>query len=352
MPPDHRPAVLDHERDRTGVVLSRLRGQPDLSRPGVFQCVGDQVEQHLPQPSGIGQQRRRRAGGYADLKGDAALRRLRREHLGTGVKQPAQVEHARPDSQLAGLHLRHLQDVVDQCGQHVAGLACQSQQRLLRRRQAATAEQAQRIEQGVQRRADFMAYNGDEAGLRGVCRLRLGARTAQILLGLLVIADVGIQGDEAAIRQLVRRSSIVRPSGVRRCTTPCGAARSLGDPLLHFPLGIGYAPELAGGDLGAQNLLHRQADAQDLFRNAGDLRKPGIPLHQAEMAVEHRNAVGHARQRRLQALRLGGDQGAGDLQLRIGGGENSAARGHRSFPLAGEPEFRWPSPPPVRQAAR
>ena len=101
---------------------------------------------------------------------------MRREHLGAGIQQTADVEQAGPDDQLAGLHLGHVQDVIDQPEQHVAGLASQMPAAIAAAATGAIAQQAQGIQQGVQRRADFMADDGDEAGLRDVCGFGLGAR--------------------------------------------------------------------------------------------------------------------------------------------------------------------------------
>ena len=66
--------------------------------------------------------------------------------------------------------------------------------------------------------------------------------------------------------------------------------------------------EFAAGHLAAQDVLHRQADAQDLRRHAGELGKVLVPCHQPKIAIDHHDAVAHAGQRRLENRPLAGQR--------------------------------------------
>ncbi len=94
--------------------------------------------------------------------------------------------------------------------------------------------------------------------------------------------------------------------------------------------------KLSGIDLRTQDFLDRQADSQKLGRNAGDFGEPGIPLDQAEMCVEHRDAVAHASQRRLKLLSLCCGKGTCHLELRVGCRQNGAVLRHQCVSPAGQ----------------
>ena len=333
---DGRTVVPHRQPHRLVRSETRFRGQPDLAGTGVFHRVRQQLELHLAKPARIGQQGFRRAVGDRHVDRQAAQRRLGSEHLRRTFQQRTQLEQAGPDRQFAGLHLRQVQDIVDQAEQRITGLAGHRQQRLLRRSQHAVAQQPDRIQQRVQRGADFVADDGHETRLLVVRRLRRFPRLAQRLLGQLVLRDIGIQRDEPAIRQPVAPQfdrMPIRPLPLRhperRDTQPI-------HPASHLGFRIGDPAELPGPDLRPEDFLHGQANPQNIGRNAGDLGEPGVPLDQAHMRIDHRHAVAHARQRRLKLLRLGDRERPSDLVLRVRGGQRRAALRDQYLPPAGQ----------------
>ena len=86
----------------------------DAALPGKFECIADQVEQHLAQASGIAQQARRVA---------LCKRGAEREPLGIGarseeryhiVDRRRQIEFGDLQFHLAGFEARQIENVVDQ----------------------------------------------------------------------------------------------------------------------------------------------------------------------------------------------------------------------------------------------
>ena len=129
---------------------------------------------------------------------------------------------------------------------------------------------------------------------------RHGLRLAQPLLGLPTRRHVGIQRDEAAARQRIAPDfelPATRPRPLDRAHGGAGAQQR------QAPRDLGLdidRAELAAGHLAAQDILHRQADTQDVRRHAGELREVLVPRHQPKIAIDHHDAVAHAGQRRLE----------------------------------------------------
>ena len=137
-----------------------------LARRSELHRVGQQVDQHLPQPPRILVQLVGNAAPDRDPQHNAPFGRLRTEHLDHALDQRAQVEAAGTQRQLARVHARHLQHIADQRRQCVAGLPSGVQQHLLGRGHSAIGQQREAVQQRVERCADLVRDDGDKARRR------------------------------------------------------------------------------------------------------------------------------------------------------------------------------------------
>ena len=122
----------------------------------------------------------------------------------------------------------------------------------------------------------------------------------QPLLGLPTRRHVGVQRDKPAAWQRIAPDLEVPATRPRPLDRAHGGA---GTQQRQSPRDLGldiHGSELACRHLAAQNLLHRQADTEDLRRHAGELGKVLVPRHQPKIAIDHHDAVAHAGQRRLE----------------------------------------------------
>ena len=107
-------------------------------------------------------------------------------------------------------------------------------------------------------------------------------------------------------------------------------------PPRHLRLDIIDRAELAGRGLRPDDVLHRQADAQHACGHAGDLGETRVPFDQPQIAVDHRHAVRHAGERRLQLDGLVVRHRLGQFQLGVGGGQHGAVAAERRLaPMRG-----------------
>ena len=166
---------------------------------GELDRVGDEIDHDLlerPRIAGDDGQIERRVGGELD----AVLARLQRQQIAAIDQRRARRERLRRDLEIAGLHLRHVEDAVDDRQQMLAGIVDQLRVFLAPRR-----VQHQRIllhdhlgeaDDRIQRRAQLMAHGGEEARLGGVGGFRGAAREIERLLLHLAVGDVAHHGDD------------------------------------------------------------------------------------------------------------------------------------------------------------
>ena len=151
--------------------------------------VANEIDEHLPQPGRIADQR----GG--DLRSDAErqleplLVGANRHHLERLVEDLAEIEVDALEHQMAGLHLGKVQDVVDQVQELAPRLPEDADVLALLRGQRGFPQQVRHADDGVHRRPDLVAHAGEEVAL-GAVRVLGG------LLGLLLdLFDTFAQGD-------------------------------------------------------------------------------------------------------------------------------------------------------------
>ncbi|MNE27925.1 hypothetical protein D3C80_1213490 [compost metagenome] len=170
-----RPGVMNTEADPLGR-LTRL-DQHHAAGAIVFDGVGDQGGQHLPQALSIGQGRqagdRRRLAQFDSRRlghGTQGLADLSRHQQG--------IDALHVQSQTPALDVGQVQHLVDQGQQPGAGGADLLQGLMLAMGQGLVrlvqAHQVGKTDDGVQRGAQFVAHAGQELGLGPVRRLDLG----------------------------------------------------------------------------------------------------------------------------------------------------------------------------------
>ncbi len=365
---DSRPGVGDHELELRRAAAAAT--QHHAPAGGVAQGVAEQVLQHAAQQAPVAEHPGR-AG--MDLQLQAARGGQRRELLRHRLEQLPGRERRDLGAHRAGIQARDVEQAVEQflggaqrdvdaLGQ-LADLAVQPGTRAQRR-----AEQAR----GVERLQQVMARGRDEAGLglvrrlgfvlglalgleRGAQFLRAGldpclqflGQLAQRGLDPLVVRHVGVRGDEAAAGH--RFPAHLQHAAIAALALE-GVGRRAGevaDALGHVRLGIARSPFAAAG-VPADQLGHRAAHAHHALGIAEQLEVAAVPRHQAQLGIDHRDALGHVLQGRLQQLAVeaqllrGLVQHGGDLvHLHAGaaqrGGQHQACRGRAD--RAGERAF-------------
>ncbi len=331
---DARTAVPHFDAQRSP---SAAAAEQHAAATGVAHCVGQEVLQDAAQQGLVAAHH----GGGVDaaqlqalgLRQDAELARQRLEQ-----RPQRQVAHLGADG--AGLQARD----VEQAGQdrvlrfqRVLDVAHQF------RRPAAVHALAERVDEHarrVERLLQVVHGGGDEAGLGTVGALGLalgllqlagalldaplqgGGERAQVARRALVGGDVGIAGDKAAAGQRVAadlQHGAVGPLaleliGLRRLQVFEAATDRLLDAA---------AAKQAAARVVAQDVLDRPAGAHQLRRHPEQLDVAPIPGHQAQLRVDHADALRQVLQalaiaqrgalRRLHQAVLRGTQGGGVL---------------------------------------
>ncbi len=288
---------------------------------------------------------------------DAVLARPQRQQVAAIDQRRARRERLRRDLEIAGLHLRHVEDAVDDRQQMLAGIVDQ-----LRVFLAARRIQHQRIllhdhlgesDDRIQRRAQLMAHGGKETRLGGIGRLRRAACEVERLLLHLAVGDVAHHGDHLGFggrRLLQQPAAHLDPDEIDLPVASARARRIAAQPELdaagftvagHIrqrgeigrPVGDMDAVEQAMADeprdRGAQ---HRFGGGRDeLHRAVAAMARD----HVAHVARKQAIAVFLRRQQRDRGARerLGAESKASGIERRRGHAERGqhAARGSAGF---------------------
>ena len=169
---------------------------------GELDGVGDEVQRDLLERARIAVhhgQVLRRAGDQID----AVVARLQRQQIAAVQERRARRERLRRNFEIAGFHLGDIEDAVDDRQEMLAGIVDQ-----LRVFLAARGVEHHRLfmhdhlgeaDDGVQRRAQFVAHGGQEPGLGGIRLLGGGARQFEGLLLDLAVGDVAHHGDDIGL---------------------------------------------------------------------------------------------------------------------------------------------------------
>ncbi len=153
----------------------------------------------------------------ASLEGQSLAQGLRTHQVDGRLDQLAEVEVARLQHLGAGLEPRIFEDGVDQCDQRFARRGRGREVAPLRIAEAAVVEQLQHAHDAVQRRAQLVADDGEEARFGLVGRDRHAARAlGGIMLGKRVVArllQLGGALDHLAFERRVGPRANARPCG-------------------------------------------------------------------------------------------------------------------------------------------
>ena len=112
------------------------------------------------------------------------------DHAGKVVEHRVEDERHFLDRHPAGFDLGEIEDVVDQLQQHVARCAQVLHMRCLPRIQFGLVQQMGKADDGVERRADFVAHVGQKLRLHARGGFGVGLGFLQCHLRLLLVGDV------------------------------------------------------------------------------------------------------------------------------------------------------------------
>ena len=200
-------AGVGHVEAEHDAVVDRIF-PPDVQRdrapPGELDGVRQEVREDLPQQPPVAHHRVRDVGVHVVRQLDVLAVKAGRERLHEGVEALAQAKRVGLDDELARLHLREVEDVVDDVEQRVGRLAQGVEMLALPGRQIGLAEQLGHPDDPVEGRADLVADVGEEDALGPVgafgpvLRLAQLLRLApQVLLGALERGHVGVAAEQA-----------------------------------------------------------------------------------------------------------------------------------------------------------
>ena len=147
----------------------------------------------------------------------AVFARLQGQQIAAIDKRGPRRERLRRDFEIAGLHLGHVENAVDHRQQMLAGIVDQLRIFLAARRvehhRVFLHDHLGEADDGVQRRAQFVAHGGEEAGLGRVRLFGGGARQLERLLLDLAVGDVAHHGDDVgSTDRRIRRWLFERPA--------------------------------------------------------------------------------------------------------------------------------------------
>ena len=158
---------------------------------------------------------------------------------------------------------------------------------------------------------------------------RKGFRTACTLLGGPAVRNVRVERDKTVVRQSVTtdfQNASVRPPALDG--PHAGSQLKHRHPARRLDIRI-YIPKFAGYCLGVQDVLHREAYAQDMLRHPGKLWKMRVPGQEAHLRIDHHDSVAHAGQRRFELLGLRALPLFGSLQCQVRLSESGLLAQHR-----------------------
>jgi hypothetical protein len=153
-------------------LVSSSRFGPDphenLSAGREFDGIADEVDEHLPQTRRVAEDAVGNAG--VDIGNELELLAvgLHCQRLESAAKAVAEAELDLFQIELAGLDLREIEDVVDQRQQRFGRLLNDLEVLALHRRKFGPQDEVGHADDGVHRRADFVAHAGQKRALGAV----------------------------------------------------------------------------------------------------------------------------------------------------------------------------------------
>ena len=232
----------------------------DLAAFGELHRVVQQVDEDLPQPGDVADERPRRVRVQVVRDVEALLQRAGGHELERRLDALAEVERGAVQVEPAGLDLREVEDVVDDAEERVAAVPGHLRIVALLGSELRVQQEPGHPDHRVERRPDLVAHGGQERALRLGCGLGVPSR-------LLELADVVVKAVEAD--RLARDDY----GGAEHLHVDEGSVlvRSPGDRVHEFPahpplrLRLGLDSDLVVGghqvvDVAADGLLGRVAE--------------------------------------------------------------------------------------------
>ena len=177
--------ILDPEDQGDAFVVAPNFAYADehVSGFGEFDGIGQQIDQDLAETQRVADQPRK-IGGQTIVEDQFELLRLGMllDHEQGVLQHRVQFEGRRFHSHLAGLELGEIQDVIEYPQQRPRRRVNLGDILVLLRRKARLKRQVGHAENGIHRRADFMAHVGQEYRLRFHCHLGPRPRLKQFVL--------------------------------------------------------------------------------------------------------------------------------------------------------------------------
>ncbi len=255
--------------------------------------VGQQVDQHLLDRALVGVEHHR-ALRQVDLHGEAMLDRARANQARDAVRDLVAIDLFHAQLEAAGFDLRQIEDVVDEAEQMLAAVADVADVGDV----ALVAERTEQLalhhlgeaDDGVERRAQFVADVGEELGLGAVGDDGLFPGLHQLVLVLLLRGQVAadrhvafVADRQAAHRQQAAVGAAVEPAA--RGFERLGIGRGLAEIVVLQALRAAVPGELV------QHLVHGDAGAQEALRELPHLHIGAVPVLQPALAIPHRDAI-------------------------------------------------------------
>ncbi len=179
---------FDDERDvAAGLLFFPSDAHFNAALVGELDRVADQIDQNLPQPDAVHQQRVRQIFGDVTFQPEFFFGRRFGKQRVDEIANLAQIGRFGMQFHHARLDFRHVENVVDEQQQRVGAGADGLQVLPVLRFAQIALQQFAEAENGVHRRADFVAHVGEEDGffLVAVLGLQFGFRQFAFMLLML-----------------------------------------------------------------------------------------------------------------------------------------------------------------------
>ena len=172
---------------------------------GEFHGVGNQVEQDLLEGALV-RRDLRQIGRQAHGEIEPGLPRFQRQEIAAVADHLVRRERLRRNLEIAGLHLRHVEDAIDDREQMCAGIVDQLgvflAARAVEPHPLLVHQHVREADDGIERRAQFVAHVGEKFHLRGIGLIGFGARVIERLLLHLTLGDVAHHRDHFGLAGL------------------------------------------------------------------------------------------------------------------------------------------------------
>ena len=265
-----RVADLEHQPDLGGRARHAAQADDHMAGLSELDGIADEIAQYLADAHRIAQHRHGHLRVHAGKQQQAVL--LRHGGIGAGavLHQLPGIERGLFQLQLARLDLAGVQDVADDLQQDGRGGFDTVHILALQLRELGQAQQLQRAQRAIQRRADFVAHGRQKGGLCLVGLVRRDSCPLQIALDFRARTDVGKNAQRHILAQVAGgRIGHIERTALR------------GDQPLHGSCGPGVdnfiqrRPVLrrAGAQVAigrVQPLLHQRIPEDDLSTAVGD----------------------------------------------------------------------------------